>query len=161
MSTVEIRPALSADYPWAAALMANSDPWVTLGRDYAACLNACTREGDHLLVAWLDDLRVGFVIVRDTGVAGSPYIPCIDVAPQHRSAGVGASMLAQVESMYCREARYLFLCVSSFNLRARAFYERHGFAVMGEFPDFIMAGESEFLMGKRLQPPSTGREFLP
>ncbi len=151
MSSLDIRAAEDADYPWAAKVMADSEPWITLGREYDACLRACTHQGDQLLVAWLDAARVGFIIVREGGVAGSPYIPCIDVVPPHRSGGVGSALLAHVESLCRHRARYLFLCVSSFNLRARSFYERHGFSIMGEFPDFIMEGASELLMGKRLR----------
>jgi ribosomal-protein-alanine N-acetyltransferase len=150
VSEVEIRTAAEADVRWAAELMANSDPWITLGRGYDACLSACTRTGDCLLVAWVDRQRAGFVIVRDNGVAGAPYIPCIAVAPARRGGGIGAAMLAHVESMVRGHARYLFLCVSSFNTAARTFYERHGFVSMGDLPDFIVDGASEQLMRKRL-----------
>jgi [ribosomal protein S18]-alanine N-acetyltransferase len=150
MTEVEIRSAEESDHRWAAELMAHSDPWITLGRGYDECLKACTRSGDCLLVAWLDNERAGFVIVRDNGVAGAPYIPCIAVAPSRRSGGLGAAMLAHVESMVRGHARYLFLCVSSFNTAARTFYGRHGFVPMGELPDFIVDGASELLMRKRL-----------
>ena len=55
------------------------------------------------------------------------------------------------EDLFRREARHIFLCVSSFNTRARAFYERLGFCAVGEFQDYIIEGASEILMHKRLR----------
>jgi ribosomal protein S18 acetylase RimI-like enzyme len=49
-------------------------------------------------------------------------------------------------------AKHMFLCVSSFNGRARRFYERRGYSQVGEFPDYIVEGASEILMHKRLAP---------
>lgn len=43
-----------------------------------------------------------------------------------------------------------FLCVSSFNPRARALYERLGYELIGELKDFVIDGASELLMRKRL-----------
>jgi ribosomal-protein-alanine N-acetyltransferase len=150
MDGILVRAASEEDREWAAALMASSEPWVTLGRGYESCLTVCRRLGDTLLIADVDGQRAGFVIVRPGGVAGSPYIPSIAVAPSMRSRGVGAVLLDHVASLYRGRARYLFLCVSSFNPRAREFYERNGFAALGEFRDFIIDGASEILMGKRL-----------
>jgi ribosomal protein S18 acetylase RimI-like enzyme len=90
------------------------------------------------------------VLVRPAGVAGAPYIVSIAVAETHRSRGVGAVLLAHVEEACRPRSRHLFLCVSSFNPRARQFYERHGFKAVGTFPDFIVDGADEILMHKSL-----------
>ena len=50
-----------------------------------------------------------------------------------------------------REARHLFLCVSSFNHRAYAFYERQGYSPVGVLEDYVVEGASEILMHKRLR----------
>jgi ribosomal protein S18 acetylase RimI-like enzyme len=94
--------------------------------------------------------RCGLVLVRPAGVAGAPYIVSIAVADTRRSRGVGAVLLAHVEEACRSRSRHLFLCVSSFNLRARQFYERHGFKAVGAFPDFIIEGADEILMHKSL-----------
>jgi RimJ/RimL family protein N-acetyltransferase len=36
----------------------------------------------------------------------------------------------------------MFLCVSSFNPRARALYERSGYRFVGELPDYVVDGHS-------------------
>lgn len=150
---VNIRPSRGDDAIWAAGLMASSDPWVTLGRGFEACHQSCTWGGDVLEIAEVGGERCGFVLVRPSGVAGAPYIKSIAVAPAFRSRGVGAALLAHVERGYAGRSRHLFLCVSSFNVRARLFYERHGYAAVGAIKDFLIEGADEILMHKRLPPP--------
>jgi ribosomal-protein-alanine N-acetyltransferase len=152
MAVVTIRLARDDDRPWVASLMAASEPWVTLGRDFDACFAACTLPGDSLEMAEREGVRCGFVLVRPRGVAGAPYIVSIAVDAGHRDGGVGAALLRHVEDSCRDRSRHLFLCVSSFNPRARRFYERHGFAAVGTFRDYIIPGADEILMHKALLP---------
>jgi ribosomal protein S18 acetylase RimI-like enzyme len=152
MAGVVIRQAAGDDTRWAAALMAASDPWITLGRGLDACLAACTSTQDVLEIAESGGERCGLVLVRPAGVAGAPYIVSIAVAPEFRSHGVGAALLGHVERAYRGRSRHLFLCVSSFNPRARRFYERHGFEAVGTLRAFLIEGADEILMHKRLAP---------
>jgi RimJ/RimL family protein N-acetyltransferase len=46
----------------------------------------------------------------------------------------------------------VFLCVSSFNERARALYEQLGYETVGELRDYVVRGQSEWLMRKTLGP---------
>ena len=150
MDTVTVRGAGGDDHAWAAALMSSSEPWITLRRDFDSCLRACTSPSDVLEIADAGGARCGLVLVRPAGVAGAPYIVSIAVAATHRSQGVGAAMLAHVEQACRSRSRHLFLCVSSFNPRARRFYERYGFKVIGTLQDFIIEGADEILMHKAL-----------
>ena len=150
MDTVTVRGARGDDHAWAAALMSSSEPWITLRRDFDSCLRACTSPSDVLEIADAGGARCGLVLVRPAGVAGAPYIVSIAVAATHRSQGVGAAMLAHVEQACRSRSRHLFLCVSSFNPRARHFYERHGFKAVGTLQDFIIEGADEILMHKPL-----------
>ena len=152
MPAVLIRAARGDDARWAADVMASSDPWLTLGRGFDACLAACTSALDVLEVAEVGGERCGLVLVRPAGVAGAPYIVSIAVAPGHRGLGVGAALLAHVERTYRGRSRHLFLCVSSFNPRARIFYERHGFEAIGTLKAFLIDEADETLMCKRLVP---------
>ncbi len=152
MPAVVIRKAAGDDATWAAGLMSASDPWVTLGRGFDVCLAACTSPQDVLEIAESAGERCGLVLMRPAGVAGAPYIVSIAVAPAFRSQGVGAALLDHVERTYRRRSRHLFLCVSSFNPRARRFYERHGFEAVGTLKAFLIEGADEVLMHKRLAP---------
>ena len=147
---VLIRPAAGDDARWAAGLMSSSDPWITLGRGFDACLAACTSPLDVLEIAETGGERCGLVLVRPAGVAGAPYIVSIAASPAFRNHGIGAALLEHVERAYRGRSRHLFLCVSSFNPRARRFYERHGFAAVGTLTAFLIDEADEILMHKRL-----------
>jgi ribosomal protein S18 acetylase RimI-like enzyme len=146
--------ATGDDRPWAARLMATSEPWIRLGRGYEACLAVVQPQPDtEVFVAREGGAPVGFVVLRPRGVAGSPYLASIAVDPGARGKGVGSALLAFVEERFRPAYRHLFLCVSSFNDGARRLYEREGFRKVGEFRDYVIDGASEILMHKRLDRP--------
>jgi [ribosomal protein S18]-alanine N-acetyltransferase len=148
---VEIERATDEESEWAAALMARSEPWVRLGRGIEDCREACRRPGQLLFVARDSDGLCGFVLVHPRGVAGSPYVASLGVSEERRGKGVGRRLLDFVERLLQPAARHMFLCVSSFNTGARRFYERQGYAAVGEFEDYIVDGASEILMHKWLR----------
>jgi ribosomal protein S18 acetylase RimI-like enzyme len=146
-----VEAANTEDREWAAGLMAQSEPWITLGRTLDGCRSVC-HHPDHLVfVGRLHGHRVGFLILQRRGVVGSPYLATICVDDHWRSQGVGAQLIKWTEDYFRPTARHLFLCVSSFNERARALYERVGFIKVGELPDYFIEGASEILMYKRLR----------
>jgi ribosomal protein S18 acetylase RimI-like enzyme len=151
MVQVTIGPATDEERDWAAALMAGSEPWITLGASLEQCRRS-SRDPEYLLyVARVHARPCGAVLLQRRGVASSPYIKSIAVAADYRSKGIGAALMEFAENLFRPEARHIFLCVSSFNTRARAFYERYGYSAVGEFKDFIIEGASEILMHKRLR----------
>ena len=152
MRSLTITRASDAEHEWAAHLMSASEPWITLRRSYPECYKACTDEACTLYVAHDEKQPCGFVLLHPKGVAGSPYVRSIAVAPEFRGKGVGCCLLGFAEDLFRDHARYIFLCVSSFNLRAKALYERQGYSVVGELVDYVIDGASEMLMHKRLVP---------
>jgi ribosomal protein S18 acetylase RimI-like enzyme len=150
MAPLVVREAEEADRIWAAAVMSTSEPWITLGRTFDVCLKSCSSPIDTLYIGWMDDAPCGLVLVRERGLAGAPYLVSIAVAEAFRSRGVGRDLLAFVEGLYRGRYRHLFLCVSEFNPRAFAFYERLGYEQVGILRDFIVEGLNERLMMKAL-----------
>jgi ribosomal protein S18 acetylase RimI-like enzyme len=149
--SVSIAAAHDADRAWAAHLMASSEPWIQLGRGYEECLAAVQPQPDNeLFVARVDAAPCGFALMRPQGLAGSPYLVSIAVEESYRGIGIGTQLLDHVEKRYRPGAKHMFLCVSSFNTSARSLYERRGYSAVGELPDYVMDGESEILMHKRL-----------
>lgn len=148
---IEIGPPEDGDREWAARVMAGSEPWTTLGRGLEACRAVCGRPELELRVARRRQEALGFVLVHPRGVAGSPYVASIAVAPAARGEGIGRQLLRHVEERFRPEARHLFLCVSSFNDGARRLYEREGFDVVGVLEDYVIDGASEVLMHKWLR----------
>lgn len=137
------------DYDWAAQLMSSSEPWLTLQRDAAMCRAALTRTGSELFLADDDGERLGFVLLAEHGFLRAPYVNILAVAPASRNRGVGTELLRFAEQHFAG-ARHLFICVSSFNPDARRLYERVGYRQVGELPDFVVDGHSEFILHKRL-----------
>jgi ribosomal protein S18 acetylase RimI-like enzyme len=151
MALIQITIAQPADYEWCARLMASSEPWITLQRDLEGCRRVLNRPGTELFVA-RDELSgdsVGFVLLAPYGLAGSPYIASIAVAPGLQDQGVGSQLIRFTEQRYCDRA-HLFLLVSSFNPRAQRFYRRHGFEFVGELKDYIVPHHSELIFHKHL-----------
>ena len=151
MQPTAISAATDTERDWCAQLMAGIEPWITLRRNLQQCLAVCHDREYLLYVAHSAGEPCGFILMHRRGLAGSPYITSIAVAEAFRGKGVGARLLEFAEELFCSEARHLFLCVSSFNPRARSLYERHGYAVVGELKDYVIDGASEILMHKRLR----------
>lgn len=147
---LEIAPATDDEREWAAALMARSEPWVTLGRTLASSRTVFA-DPDNLVFIARTGSPCGFVILQRHGIAGAPYLRSLAVSETMRGAGIGTRLIRFAED-YFHDARFLFLCVSSFNPRAQALYARLGYTVIGELEDFVVAGASEWLMSKRLRP---------
>jgi ribosomal protein S18 acetylase RimI-like enzyme len=151
MAPIQITIAQPADHEWCARLMASSEPWITLQRDLDGCRQVLSRPGTELFVARAESSGdpVGFVLVAPYGLAGSPYIASIAVAPAAQDQGVGSQLIKFTEQHY-RDRAHLFLLVSSFNPRAQQFYRRHGFEFVGELKDYIVPHHSELIFHKRL-----------
>lgn len=155
LGEIAIGEATEDDREWCAQLMASSEPWVTLGRTVDQTRPLFHRTDSDLFIARQNGEPRGFLLLRDRGVVYSPYIASLAVAPRSRGLGVGSRLLDFIEERSRPASKHIFLCVSSFNKRARALYERRGYTVVGELKDYIIDGASEYLMSKRLQSKAT------
>ncbi len=150
MTGLTIKPATTEGMDWVARQMSATSPWTTLGISLDQCRKTCQDPEYKLFIANIQDNPCGGILVDPRGVAGSPYIKSIVVSENYRSKGIGSQLIAFVEKMYHTESRHLFLCVSSFNVKAMKLYEQQGFKRIGELEDYIVDGESEILMHKRI-----------
>jgi [ribosomal protein S18]-alanine N-acetyltransferase len=131
--------------------MAGSEPWITLGRDYAACLALLTNPNKELYVGTLAAELAGLVLVdMNGGLHG--YIQSICVAPNFRGRGLGSQLLRFAETRIFKETPNVFICVSSFNPDAERLYLRLGYERVGELTDFIIRGAAEILLRKSSGP---------
>jgi ribosomal-protein-alanine N-acetyltransferase len=148
---IEIRPMAPDDAPRCARLMSTSEPWTSLGRTYERSLALVTDPSKEIHVAYDGDRFLGFIVLILRG-AFVGYIQIIAVAPDARSEGVGTKLIEFAERRIFAEFPNVFLCVSSFNPRARALYERLGYKQVGELEDYLVPGASELLMRKTIGP---------
>ncbi len=97
MTDITIDFASNLDREWCAKLMASSEPWLTLGPDFATCLARCRSPEFVVLMARRADSRCGFVLLHPTGLAGSPYIASIATSAAVRGQGIGSALLGAAE----------------------------------------------------------------
>ena len=150
MGHLEISTASTEEKNWAARLLSESEPWLSLGIIPEKIRESSHNSEHEVYIAHRQGKACGVIIIHPKGVAGSPYIKSIAVDNEFRNMGIGAALIQYTEDLFRKKSRYLFLCVSSFNTRARALYEKLGFTEVGELKDYIIDGASEILMSKRL-----------
>jgi ribosomal protein S18 acetylase RimI-like enzyme len=162
MAAIEIRPVDGPrEVEACARMMAGSEPWITLGRDYPGSLETLSASGKEVYVAAAGGDVLGFVILNLQG-AFAGYIQTICVAPGRRGLGIGSRLIAFAEGRVFKDHPNLFICVSSFNPGAERLYRRLGYELVGELRDYIVRGHSEILLRKSIAPlrefrkPATG-----
>jgi ribosomal protein S18 acetylase RimI-like enzyme len=131
--------------------MASSEPWLTLGRSYAASLALLEDETRELYVAERAGRFAGFVVLNLHGPFPG-YIQTVCVTPEERGQGLGTALIAFAEERIFAQSPNVFLCVSSFNQDALRLYQRLGYEVIGELRDFLVRGHAEILMRKTRGP---------
>ena len=157
MAELAIRPLQTSEEAEACArMMAGTEPWITLRRDYDACLRVMLDETRERYVAYCGDRLAGLLILNVKG-AFVGYIQTVCAAEEFRGTGVGTALVAFAEERIFRDFRNCFICVSDFNHGARRLYERLGFRLVGELTDYVVAGHSELLLRKSIGPLCTDR----
>jgi ribosomal-protein-alanine N-acetyltransferase len=150
MEQIVILPATRDECHWAGRLLSTSEPWVSLGVTEEKTLQTLYDPAYQVYIAHQNNKACGVLIIHPQGVSGSPYIKSIAVSEESRSLGIGASLINFAEDSFRNSSRYIFLCVSSFNTKARTFYKKLGYTEVGELKDYLIDGASEILMSKRL-----------
>ena len=81
--------------------------------------------------------------------AGIGHVTTLDVLPDAQRQGIGSRLLTALESwLWMRGARLILLETVAGARSARAFYEKHGYAVLERLPGHYGKGQDGFLMGK-------------
>jgi [ribosomal protein S18]-alanine N-acetyltransferase len=137
--------------------MSSSEPWLTLGRGYEDSLRIVQDPSREVYVAEDSQGLAGFLILCLTGPF-TGYIQTVCLAPDRRGEGLGTQLVAFAEERIGQVSPNVFLCVSSFNHRARQLYERLGYEYVGELKDYLVRGHSELLYRKSRGPWSELKE---
>lgn len=154
-----LRPGLTLEAmtPNHAAILgpaiAAMEPWSKLNYP-AVSLTAFLTADDAALsrhVIRVEQEMAGVIAIRQPWLHG-PYLQLLALLPPFQGQGLGAPLLEWFEQQASPRNRWLWLCYTSFNNRAGAFYARHGFEEAGRLPDLLVDGETEVLMRKRIGP---------
>jgi ribosomal protein S18 acetylase RimI-like enzyme len=154
---VVVRPMEARDLGECASIACDSEIGERYGFVAATMEGGLSRAtaggGAELFVAESQGTLLGFAWVEPRGAfCMAPYLKLIAVRRQERGRGVGAALLAEFERRTAAVGRDYCLLVSDFNMRAIAFYEKHGYTRRGELPDFAVRGIAEILMVKQVAP---------
>jgi predicted GNAT family acetyltransferase len=154
--------ALSGDAEIAtcARMMAESEPWVTLGRTTEASIRMLQDPGKEVYVVDHDGHIEGFLVLDMRGPFPG-YIQTVCVRAGARGQGLGARLIAWAETRILRDVPNVFMCVSTFNPEARRLYERLGYTAVGELADYLIPGHGEILLRKTSGPWSDFRRERP
>ncbi|TMF62392.1 MAG: GNAT family N-acetyltransferase [Chloroflexi bacterium] len=116
-------------------------------RGAKASLAEGMRERDVVLVAVDGDAVLGFAwVIVTRALDHAAYLRLLIVAQTHQSRGLGAALLARAErEARATRCRHFVLLVTKTNRRARSFYERQGYARVGDLAGFVRPGIAESL----------------
>jgi len=132
--------------------MAEIDPWARLGITRERLVAAMT--GDDGRVAGLEAVVEGTplgLIVFVPGWLYGPYIRLLAVLPQAQGRGLGTALIDRLaeDTRKVGQAN-MWVCASTFNIDALAFYDRLGFRRVGVLDGLVVADEDEVLLRRRL-----------
>jgi ribosomal protein S18 acetylase RimI-like enzyme len=147
-----VQPLEARHFAACAQLMGRSDPWVTLGITEGQALAGMMSQACPAVGAVAPDSGrvLGFVRYETRGFIGyHAYIRTVAVDPAVRGQRVGEALVKHVESLVFSQVPMVFLFCSSFNTRGQAFYQRLGYARVGEVPAFSVPAHGEILYFKR------------
>ncbi len=153
MTEPMIRDMTPNDRKAVVQLLADSDPWKTLGYTSADWnLIFCPLlQGRDAYVAEVEGQVAGIAIVRKKFLLGD-YLELLGVAVSARGRGIGGRLLEHIEPLVFERTKNLFACVSEFNAQARAFYKKHSYQEIGPMPNFLIPGNAEMLLRKTAGP---------
>ena len=133
-----------------AALMARSPllrRYRVTERGAKASLAEALRERDLVLAAVDGRTVVGLAwLIMTRALDRAAYLRLLLVSEDRQSRGLGAALLARAErEARASRCRHFVLLVTRTNRRARSFYERHGYAHVGDLAGFVRRGIAESL----------------
>jgi ribosomal protein S18 acetylase RimI-like enzyme len=147
--TIRILPMSRSHIPACVDIVSSSEPRKTLreGMDFTTAIKR-----KQAYVADIAGAVAGFVVFTpDPVFARGGYLRAIGVASAIRGAGIGRKLLSFAEKTTAKKAPNLFLCVSSFNREAQAFYRKCGYGKVGTIDGLIRRGAAEHIYWKRLR----------
>ena len=134
------------------APLCSMDPWLTLGYTMEAFELYLLRADPALArhVVMISGQLAGVLTLRNPWLFG-PLVELLALLDGFRGQGTGSAILQWVGKRY--DSSNLWVTVSSFNSRAKKFYERAGFEKAAVLEGLIKPGWNEVLLRKKMAGP--------
>jgi len=152
LGALALRPLAAENVGALAESLAAIPPWSIIGYPAERMARAFKSEQPSLkrFEVAAEGKLAGLVAIQDPFLHG-PYLQLFAVLPEFQGRGFGLRLLQWMDTEARRaEARQLWLCVSSFNARARSFYKRFGFSEVAILDKLATDASDEVFMRKRL-----------
>jgi GNAT superfamily N-acetyltransferase len=150
LGAARLEPLEPSACPGLAGAIAAIEPWSVMAYP-AERLAAFLASPDQAVSRYLvraEGMEAGVVSVRSPWLKG-PYLELLALLPAAQGRGIGSTIMAWFEQTALdQEARNLWVCASSFNVRALRFYARHGFEPIATLPGLVVDGYEEILLRK-------------
>ncbi|MGO8954828.1 MAG: GNAT family N-acetyltransferase [Rhodomicrobium sp.] len=159
LGAVTLRPLSPANAATLGEALAAMPPWSVSGWPADRLTRAFQRElpSVHRFEVLSGGELAGIVTIQAPFLHG-PYLQLLAILPGFQGRNLGLQVLQWMERQArAEEARQLWLCVSTFNARARAFYERFGFEEVAVLEQLASDASDELFMRKRLDYSKTQR----
>lgn len=153
LETATLRPLTMASAEKLGAALAAMPPWSVLGWPADRMILGLQRQLPSVLrfEVIASGHLAGIITIQHPFLHG-PYLQLLAILPEFQGHHLGFSLLQWMEAEARRiQSRQLWVCVSTFNTRARAFYERFGFAPVTVLEKLLTDTTDELFMRKRLQ----------
>ncbi len=136
---------------YCAGMMSETDPWKFLSIGYDQLIELFSDSSFESYILYMGKEMAGCAVLQMQG-AFVGYIKSIAITPCWQGHHLGHIMMDFLERRIFKAFPNVFLCVSSFNLKAREFYIKMGYEKVGELKDYLVKGQSEILMRKTRGP---------
>lgn len=149
---IKITPSDGINFQDCCRLLLNSDPWKKLnyGEKEAKQISESSRSGRTWLAVDGNQV-VGAAITRPDFLLGE-YLKILVVAEHMRSRGIGRDLMEAFEQGAFTRVPNTYLCVSSFNTKAKTFYLSLGYTEIGSLKNLLIPDADEILMRKTKGP---------
>jgi ribosomal protein S18 acetylase RimI-like enzyme len=152
LDVATLQPLTAASAKSLGEVLATIPPWSVIGWPAERMIRGLQRELPSVrrFEVLTSGKLAGVITIQDPFLHG-PYLQLLAILPEYQGRNLGLRLLQWMESEARRaESRQLWLCVSSFNTRARAFYERFGFEAAAVLEKLASDASDEVFMRKRL-----------
>ena len=113
--------------------------------------DAFEEQPDGIFVAEVNGMVAGFTIVMHRSWFNIVYLDYIQVSIDWMNKGVGHKLIERcIEWSKEKGARLIYTETGRDNERAIRFYQRHGFKITGEIPDYYQEGRDALILVRKL-----------